>query len=762
LLALYLHAFPYVAGVVITLRVLASRWLGEPSVAKVLVEVGAGLAGSLVAGLVAWVVAWVDAGVLEGLVAGLVGLFTEVLIFAFGGGEHFGPFSGFFLWLFCALIIGLIGGIGSGLFGGLLIVPITGIVAGLTSTSIGSFGLILTIGSGLAAGFVATVFVGLGGAVNSAIRLGVLGGLAAGIGAVSHGFGIQAIVGYLTAFGIVLVRAYYWPPFFFLTWPKPNGRLYYLCPAVWDSVLLLPYPRLASMLVAYATQDRNAAEEEIQRLISSYPAQRGPALKARTIIIAREAARIQRFAQLSELLSHLPQGERGYQRQTATLREVSLALVAVAVRAETDQNPALRPGQAAELCLRVNELRDQIAGFDEPLASEFLKAAAHWQKLAEALRTETRALAEQLPHAQVFRAGDKVADRNREAFVMRGSVIQELQQQLLLATGCPGVVLYGRRRVGKSSVIGNLDGFLPDKVHTAVISLQDPRAFASVSGFCGEVHSAVGRALTKVEKAAEVTESAAPQAAEGLIQFLERTNRVLARAKRRLIVALDEYEYLDTKIGEGVLPVDLLACLRESMQSHREIIWILAGSHEISELTHAEWTSYLVSARTIEVPMFTVEETRALLTDPLKHAPMRREIWETRPQFEPEFWGPGGIEAIHTEAGGWPHLVQLLAETLLDEVNKRSLANVDAALFQEGLDRALVRGHNVLYQLLNGECTIHGEWDYLAGFRRAETQPPPEDDAMHRSLRRRLLIDDSGGTWRLRVPLMQRWMQKRA
>ncbi len=37
--------------------------------------------------------------------------------------------------------------------------------------------------------------------------------------------------------------------------------------------------------------------------------------------------------------------------------------------------------------------------------------------------------------------------------------------------------------------------------------------------------------------------------------------------------------------------------LRESIQTHRRIVWLFAGSHAIEELTHAEWPSYLIIAR---------------------------------------------------------------------------------------------------------------------------------------------------------------------
>jgi hypothetical protein len=106
-------------------------------------------------------------------------------------------------------------------------------------------------------------------------------------------------------------------------------------------------------------------------------------------------------------------------------------------------------------------------------------------------------------------------------------------------------------------------------------------------------------------------------------------------------------------------------------------------------------------------------------------------------------------------------LVQLVAETLLDLVIGRSLINVDQSLFDEGLDKAIERGHNVLDQLLRYECQREGEWEFLAGFRQADTQPAPADVEVLQSLRRRLLVEQVGSEWRLRVPLMLRWLRQR-
>ena len=82
-------------------------------------------------------------------------------------------------------------------------------------------------------------------------------------------------------------------------------------------------------------------------------------------------------------------------------------------------------------------------------------------------------------------------------------------------------------------------------------------------------------------------------------------------------------------------------------------------------------------------------------------------------------------------------------------------------MFERALNRAVVSGHNVLYQLMRGESILPGEWEYLSALRKRELQPPPEDEKIYTSLRRRLLVAEEAGEWRLRVPLMARWLKER-
>jgi hypothetical protein len=106
-------------------------------------------------------------------------------------------------------------------------------------------------------------------------------------------------------------------------------------------------------------------------------------------------------------------------------------------------------------------------------------------------------------------------------------------------------------------------------------------------------------------------------------------------------------------------------------------------------------------------------------------------------------------------------LVQLIAETTVDLLKDEDTRQVDASLLERALDMSIVRGHNVMYELMRRESTMPGEWEYLSAFRTRATQPPPDDEALQRSLRRRLLVVEENGDWHLRVPLMVRWLRER-
>ena len=347
----------------------------------------------------------------------------------------------------------------------------------------------------------------------------------------------------------------------------------------WDDVCLLPFLDLDRLLTAYHQLAPDKAEAEIERLIDTYPSQRDQALRARTRLITRRAATAQDLTRLGSLVAELSRGDKGFLAQTKLVQEAVAGIARLQTRLNTIDRPIFREPTARQLIDEIDRFYGQVSGFREPLASEFRAAALAWKAVTKRQLSQVQTIVEKEPVRQVFRAGDPV-NRRQEAFVPRTNVIGKLEQQVMLSTGCPGIILYGRRRRGKSTVLTNLtgSGFLPDSVRSAVVSMQDPNAFTSLASLTG---------LLVREVPAEIRGDNGPESIETLpdfFDFLRRAHDKLASREERLLLALDEYENIDRKIGEGVFHLDLLHTIRESIQTHRNITWVFAGSHTIEDL----------------------------------------------------------------------------------------------------------------------------------------------------------------------------------
>jgi hypothetical protein len=468
---------------------------------------------------------------------------------------------------------------------------------------------------------------------------------------------------------------------------------------------------------------------------------------------------------LSEVLADLPEGKKGYLAETRRLRELAEGIVSQQFRFDTTSRPYFREIEARNLVSEIRNFQGRVAGMNQPLASEFRKASERWLALAEAQVVKAAELVHAEPAPQVFRAGDPVAGES-EAFVPRFRVLEEMEGQVVLGTGCPGLLLRAPRRMGKSSLLKNLPNFLPCEVAVVFESMQSAQLFSSTARFVGGLAESIERrlpALAEFDSLKQSLRSNPPADLPGFLRALGDCNAALERAGWRLLLALDEYEMLDAKLREGVFTQDLLATLRESIQSHRRIIWAFSGNADITELTGADWTSYLISVRTLAVTLFTPEETHLLLTQPLKHSALREEDKAKSALFWREFWGEDGIARIHAESGGWPYFVQLVAETAVTLANESApgVKPLPPMLLEGALDESVSRGRNAFHQLLRSQCRQgSGEWEYLAEFARRETQPPPADAETRRLLKRRQLLTETPvGEWRLVAPLMARWMR---
>jgi hypothetical protein len=379
---------------------------------------------------------------------------------------------------------GTAGGIAGGITAGTIFAGEIGVVA---------IGIVNGIAGGIAAGMATGIATRIAGGIAFGIAFGIFAAMVAGsfeeaakgipIGSalgiatrIFEGLASGIVVG--TAMGVAYLRAYYEPVHLWFVWPALQARWYRFHPVAWDDLCSLPFPGLHRLLLAYARISPEAGNAEIERLISGYPSQRMEALRARVALLAREAGTQRDLARLDAIIASLPEGDKGFLAQTSQVRQMVGAIAAQQRQLDTIDRAVLRQPYASLLVKEIDSFRGRVGGFREPLASEFRAAADNWLAIAQRQLSEIRSVLGKEPTPQVFRAGDPV-DRAQEAFVPRMSVVGQLERQVMLASGCPGVLIYGRRRTGKSTLLRNLDGFLPGSVRIIAISMQNPAAFTS-------------------------------------------------------------------------------------------------------------------------------------------------------------------------------------------------------------------------------------------------------------------------------------------
>lgn len=232
-----------------------------------------------------------------------------------------------------------------------------------------------------------------------------------------------------------------------------------------DDLCWFPLPRLHRILVDHCEHD--LCMSEIRRLAFTYPSQSKQALIASYIVHIRSASQINNLAELDKYVNSMPSGPFvSLDKILSSMHKISV----LQARLNILQRPAFREPVAGEIRASVENLRYQIADLRVTFRDEFQTAALHWQSLADRQYADAKTRLKRELTPQVFRAGESV-DRDREAFVPRMPIIEALEEQLTLPAGCPGLLITGRRRMGKSTLIRNLRGFIPETIKVVIVPM---------------------------------------------------------------------------------------------------------------------------------------------------------------------------------------------------------------------------------------------------------------------------------------------------
>lgn len=333
-------------------------------------------------------------------------------------------------------------------------------------------------------------------------------------------------------------------------------------------------------------------------------------------------------------------------------------------RISLDVNACLRQESAYNQRLALTALEDRLDGLvreltrsSEEYAARFYPIASHWRtlisKYLEDLSKEIE-LRQEIENPYII--GVPLTEQ-QEIFVGRTDITARVEH-LLLDRRRPPLLLYGQRRMGKTSLLNNLGRLLPTSVIPLFVDLQGPASQArDHAGFLYNLsRSMVDSALR--QRGITLTRLSRDQLAgdpfTAFDEWLDTVERAMGQGIG--LLTLDEFEVLNNAFAEGRLNEQaILGTFRHWIQHRARFKIMLAGSHTLNELQ--QWSTYLINVQTLHVGCLSERETLNLIERPISDFSLR---------YEPE-----APQLIYRLTRGHPFLVQLLCSEIVALKNEQ-------------------------------------------------------------------------------------------
>lgn len=260
------------------------------------------------------------------------------------------------------------------------------------------------------------------------------------------------------------------------------------------------------------------------------------------------------------------------------------------------------------------------------------------------------------PVANPYVAGNPVTGR---LFVGRDDILRELEELWLSRGQVDSVVLFGHRRMGKSSILKNLPARL-DPTYNRVVQF-NLQQIGRVR-HTGELLHALALEMRDHLPANGPPSPAVPDQET----FEANPNRAFSgwlkaiaplMAQQRFIVAIDEYELLEAAMAECRIDASLTTYLRSVIQSTDWFVLVLAGLYTLEEKCHDYWHPLFASIKPRKVSFLSPAATRLLLCQPSEDFPLN--------------YTADTVEEVVRLSNGQPYLVQLIGQNLVTRFNRQ-------------------------------------------------------------------------------------------
>ncbi len=351
-----------------------------------------------------------------------------------------------------------------------------------------------------------------------------------------------------------------------------------------------------------------------------------------------------------------------------------------------------------------------------------------------------------------------------ELFFGREDILQELKELWEKPGQCPSVVLYGHRRMGKSSILQNLKYYFDSQTVIIDFNMQFILELANTGQLLYLLASEISYQFSKVQPNAlenPLEEHFISYPARSFRRFLDKLDSV--RDGRKFIVTVDEFEILEEMLNEKQLNPNLIEFWRGLFQTYQWFIMAFAGLHTLEEMSHNYWNPLYGSVNRIPISFLKPYSARQLIEDPI-----------------PIDYTPEAVEEIINLTNGQPYLIQLICHTLVYDFNCQvkeekepekyfTLDNVETVinspeLFRDGIayfDGVWVQAKSqpegqieILRQLCQEELSAIDLVE-KTGFSMEKIQ-----DALGTLVRHDVIEKCDNNSYKYTVELMRRWVEQ--
>lgn len=288
-------------------------------------------------------------------------------------------------------------------------------------------------------------------------------------------------------------------------------------------------------------------------------------------------------------------------------------------------------------------------------------------------------------HIQVIREMKNVVDipnlyvtgspltPNHPLFVGRKDIVNEIEK-LLLNQNSPALLLFAQRRMGKTSLLYNINFLLSNDILPILIDLQGVTAKSTHENdffysFARDLFAAV-----KQYSDLSLSEINRNELNDNPLLYLDSLFDEIEQKieGRDILLMLDELMSLEHLFNIGQLqPSIILGWLRSQIQHRTRLKVLLSDSHPLTELKH--WATYLINVQIIHVSFLTPHETCLLIEKPMPNFPLYYKTEAINRILELTFCHPALVQLMCY------HIVKLKNEQPKEQKFIATLEDIEAA-----------------------------------------------------------------------------------